>query len=161
MAVLVRRRIVERGSSMSNAMMRMTEARTLHLAFVVVLTACSSAAPTSRGSALPSAAVAQVDGPAPPRSDGWPCRFPEEADRLGVDEAVVLFTVMVRADGIPESVEILRDPGAGFGEAARACVMSRRFRPALDASGNPARGSTPPIRLRFWREPSATGVPSP
>jgi protein TonB len=99
----------------------------------------------------------QVEGPslaraARPSSTEWSsCPFPAEADIEQVDYAVVTLIVTVRVDGTPRSVQVLSDPGHGFGRAARMCALSRRYEAALDRQGLPIVGSTPPFRVSFTR----------
>jgi protein TonB len=71
------------------------------------------------------------------------CPFPPEA--------FVSIVVTVRPDGTPLSVNVVSDPGHGFGRAARMCALSRRYSPALDRNGAPTTQASPPIRIRFNR----------
>ncbi len=84
-------------------------------------------------------------------SKSWSCPFPDEADTDQVDFAQVTVIVTVRGDGSPQSVQVVNDPGHGFGRAARMCALARRYNPGLDADGNPVTKSTPPIRVTFSR----------
>jgi periplasmic protein TonB len=84
-------------------------------------------------------------------SSNWNCPFPPEADADQIDQALVNIVVTVRPDGTPVSVNVVSDPGHGFGRAARMCALSRRYTPALDRSGTPIAAATPPIRVRFTR----------
>ncbi|MDC3958008.1 hypothetical protein KEG38_29395 [Polyangium jinanense] len=84
-------------------------------------------------------------------SSAWDCPFPPEADAEQIDQAVVSIVITVRADGTPQSVNVMSDPGYGFGRAARLCALSRRYTPALDRAGTPRVAATPPIRVRFTR----------
>jgi len=59
--------------------------------------------------------------------------------------------VMVRADGTPESVRVVADPGHGFGRAARQCAMRQRYEPAQDREGHTLAGTMPPINVTFRR----------
>jgi protein TonB len=104
-------------------------------------------------------AAAPGDGPsegpdrsrrAAPEADDWRCSdlFPAAAE---VDEAKVTIAVRVRADGVPLGVDTLRDPGRGFGTAARACAMRQRYVPALDREGAATDGTTRPFVVRFAR----------
>jgi protein TonB len=79
------------------------------------------------------------------------CPFPSEADVDQVDYAVVTLVVTVRPDGTPRSVQVVSDPGHGFGRAARMCALSKRYTPAWDHDGNAIMGTTPPIRVTFTR----------
>ncbi len=86
-------------------------------------------------------------------STDWNCSsfWPTEADVAQIDEAVVRVQVSVKADGTPQTVKILSDPGSGFGSAAIRCAMRQRFRTALDHDGNSQPGSTNPFNIRFNR----------
>jgi protein TonB len=72
-------------------------------------------------------------------------------DGASVDTAVVQVAVTVSADGKAMRVEVLSDPGQGFGAAARVCAMMRSYRPARDKAGRPVTSKTPPFRIRFTR----------
>jgi hypothetical protein len=61
--------------------------------------------------------------------------FPPAADAYAVDEAWVVLGVDVAADGKARSVDVLRDPGYGFGDAARAWALTAKYVPALNADG--------------------------
>jgi protein TonB len=110
----------------------------------------------------PSKGAGRTDGPvsgAPDRSrpaslagsKDWKCDFPPEADIDQIDEAFVVVQVATRADGSPERVNVISDPGHGFGRAARLCAMKERYDPALDRDGNAVAGGTKSIRIRFER----------
>jgi protein TonB len=64
---------------------------------------------------------------------------------------MVVLRVSVRSDGTADAVKVISDPGAGFGQAARACALRTRFRPALDDAGAVVAAWSPPIRVRFVR----------
>ncbi|MCB9661531.1 MAG: energy transducer TonB [Sandaracinaceae bacterium] len=81
----------------------------------------------------------------------WRCAWPTEADSLGIDAQTVVLRAVVGADGRALSVDILADPGHGFGAAALPCARNARFEAALDASGQPYVATSPPIRVRFTR----------
>jgi periplasmic protein TonB len=80
-----------------------------------------------------------------------PCRgfFPTRAQ---ADRGEVQLKVRVEADGKVRSVTIARElPAAqGFGFAARDCLMSKRFSPALDKAGHPV-SVLSPVTIRFSR----------
>ncbi|MGC4067736.1 MAG: hypothetical protein QM784_24420 [Polyangiaceae bacterium] len=100
-----------------------------------------------------NAAAAGPDLSRSPRPSGadWNCSslFPRDPD--AGDYATVSIVVTVGTDGAPKSVTILRDPGHGFGAAARACAMSQRYAVGLDRQGSPVLSTTPPITVRFTR----------
>jgi protein TonB len=89
----------------------------------------------------------EVVQPAAPNPHGaWDCDFPWAN---GLAHAKVGLVVNVRPDGTPESVEIVSDPGHGFGPAAHDCAMRQRFLPARDRNGNPVVGKTRPFTVRY------------
>jgi protein TonB len=81
----------------------------------------------------------------------WNCPWPAEADAEQVNEQTVVLQASVRADGRADNVDILRDPGFGFGAAARLCALRTRFDPARDGTGQPIIARSPPIRVHFFR----------
>jgi periplasmic protein TonB len=101
--------------------------------------------------APPAAAGPDRSRNAAPAATDWNCSrlFPNDQD--AGDQATVLISVTVLPNGAPRSVAVLRDPGHGFGAAARSCALGERYRPALDRDGNPALATTPPITVRFTR----------
>jgi protein TonB len=81
----------------------------------------------------------------------WDCPFPAEADTEQIDFQRVQIVVTVRADGTPQDVKVVGDPGHGFGRAARQCALRRRYNPASDRQGNPVLSTMPPINVTFKR----------
>jgi periplasmic protein TonB len=81
----------------------------------------------------------------------WDCGFPSEADPDKITYAAVRVAVTVRADGSAESVEVLDDPGNGFGRVARACALGHRFLPALNREGRAISATTRPFAIGFRR----------
>jgi protein TonB len=81
----------------------------------------------------------------------WSCAWPFQADTAQIDEQTVVIRVVVDAEGIAESAEVVADPGHGFGQAAVTCARRTRFTPALDHRGQPVRALSPLIRVRFTR----------
>ncbi len=82
----------------------------------------------------------------------WACPWPAEGDARQVDQETVVLRASVRADGRVDRVDVLEDPGYGFGRAARDCALaSRAFAPALDADGKQVAAQSPPIRVHFFR----------
>jgi protein TonB len=63
----------------------------------------------------------------------------------------VVIRVGVRADGRAERVDVVSDPGLGFGPAAGNCALGTRFQPARNAAGEPIAATSPLIRVRFFR----------
>jgi len=103
-------------------------------------------APTGPAVGVDRARTATVAG-----SKDWNCPFPPEADSEQIDQAFPTIQVAVRADGTPEKVTVLSDPGHGFGRAATRCAMLQHFDAALDHDGNAIPGLTKSLRVRFER----------
>jgi len=82
---------------------------------------------------------------------GWNCPWPAEADAQEVNEQTVVLRASVRPDGRADNVDVLSDPGFGFGAAARLCALRTRFEPARDPAGQPIAALSPPIRVHFFR----------
>jgi periplasmic protein TonB len=80
----------------------------------------------------------------------WNCPFPSQADAEGIDRAVVTIHVLVGANAQVRTVGVVRDPGHGFGAAARRCALARRWQPALDRDGRPIAASVT-LNVRFVR----------
>jgi protein TonB len=84
-------------------------------------------------------------------ADGeWNCPFPEEANLEQIDEARVTLQITVGADGAPTSVNVVSEPGNGFGREAKRCALGKRFSPALDHDGNPT-SATSKVTIHFTR----------
>lgn len=111
---------------------------------------------TSRGGGAP---LPPPPKPTPDRSRpaslhgdrAWDCDFPSEAEAAGIRNVVVVLRILVRADGRAQKVEVVSDPGYGFGAQARFCAAQHHYRPALDRDGQPIQASLGPIRIRFYR----------
>jgi protein TonB len=73
--------------------------------------------------------------PAAPVSRNWNCPFPPEADIEQINYMRVSVVVQVNSEGNPKSVEVLNDPGFGFGRAARQCALKQSYRSALNREG--------------------------
>ena len=105
-----------------------------------------------RSPALP---LALFEGPGEPPTWADPgdstCGFPPEASTPRIDAAAVSLRVLVGADGLPKAVQVLEEPGFGFGSAAARCAMARKYQPGTDERGISVASWTPPIRLRFLR----------
>lgn len=86
-------------------------------------------------------------------STDWNCSsfWPAEADSEQIDQALVTIQVTVGPDGKPMKVDVVKDPGHGFGLAAKRCAMRESFQTALDMNGNAIVSSTKPFRVRFER----------
>ncbi|MDB4975582.1 MAG: hypothetical protein JWN48_3923 [Myxococcaceae bacterium] len=86
-------------------------------------------------------------------SRSWPCGWPSEAEDLDADEVLVTVRASIGADGSVQDIEVIDDPGNGFGKRASLCARTKvRFDPALDASGQPVAGRTPPLHIKFVRD---------
>jgi protein TonB len=68
-------------------------------------------------------------------SRNWNCPFPPEADIEQINYMRVSVVVQVNSEGNPKSVEVLNDPGFGFGRAARQCALKQSYRSALNREG--------------------------
>ena len=116
---------------------------------------------TSRKAAMgPVAPEAPKSGPAGTRSQArpvsldqsaWNCPWPAEADAEQVNEQTVVLRATVGVDGRAEHVDVISDPGFGFGAAARLCAQRTRFEPARNAAGQPIPAESPPVRVHFYR----------
>ncbi len=120
---------------------------------------------TSRGtSQTPARGIVAVDGtgdgaartrsqarPVSLDQAAWNCPWPAEADAQQVNEQTVVLRATVSIDGRVDHVDVLSDPGFGFGSAARLCAMRTRFEPARASAGEPIGAISPPIRVHFFR----------
>ena len=79
------------------------------------------------------------------------CTWPAEADRAGVDFAIVEIRVCISIDGAVTGIVVLKDPGFGFVEHVRECLPSARFAPGKDAAGIAVASGTPRFRVTFTR----------
>ena len=122
----------------------------------------TSSAGTSRKPVLAETLSSQATRNVPPAirdrarpvsldQSAWNCPWPAEADAQQVNEQTVVLRATIRADGRAASVEVLTDPGFGFGAAARLCALRTRFEPAHNPSGLPIAAPSPPIRVHFFR----------
>ena len=86
-----------------------------------------------------------------PLSLDWDCSrlFPPGSSTP--DSASVIVAVSVGEHGRARAVSIVRDPGHGFGAAARACALAQRYVPALDRDGRAIAATTAPITIFFTR----------
>ena len=99
----------------------------------------------------PSLAVGNRARPVSLDQSAWNCPWPAEADAQQVNEQTVVLRASIGADGRADTVEVLTDPGFGFGAAARLCALRTRFEPAHDRVGLPIAAQSPPIRVHFFR----------
>jgi protein TonB len=100
----------------------------------------TAAVPTGVGTGTPKAtavAAPKVDlSRAPtPNTKNWDCGWPAEADSEGINFMKVQIAVTVTADGRARSVTVLKDPGFGFGRAARSCALRTAYTAALNSDG--------------------------
>jgi len=105
------------------------------------------------GSTTDGTGDADVDRSAPVSlpAKQWSCPWPKEADDLGVDRQEVLIRVVVDERGRVVDVDVLADPGFGFGQATLECAKTERFEPARDAQGVPYAATSGPLRVKFRR----------
>jgi protein TonB len=99
---------------------------------------------------LPAAPAVDRSRPPTPLSKNWDCPFPSEAEAEGINAIKVQVVVTVSPDGRPRNVTVLKDPGFGFGRAARACALRNAYTPALDPTGKPIEQSFS-VAVRFTR----------
>lgn len=111
--------------------------------------AAASGAPTPK--TPPGEEVTDRSRGASPSGGDWSCShlFPSDPD--APDQAAVTLVVEVDGGGRASSIRVVRDPGFGFGDAARRCAASQRFTPALAPDGAPIAGRTRPFVVRFSR----------
>jgi hypothetical protein len=88
---------------------------------------------------------------APRLDETDPCRgfFPRHAV---ADASRVTLAVVIEPGGQVRSASVVEEapPGDGFGEAARTCLHTKVFAPALGRDGRPVR-ATATVRIRFSR----------
>ena len=112
--------------------------------------AVAGGAPTGRGT-VPAPPSRDLSRAALPVNTNWNCGFPAEADMEQINSAVVRIVVTVSPEGRAKSVQVMQDPGYGFGALARQCALRMRFNPGYDALGKPVTKTTPPFTVRFNR----------
>ncbi|MBK7583489.1 MAG: energy transducer TonB [Myxococcales bacterium] len=108
---------------------------------------------TKPGAPAGPAPTAAKDGsrPAAPTSRSWNCGFPPEADFDQIDYATVMISVTVGTDGRAKSVNVLNDPGHGFGRLAKSCALRMQYTAGIDKDGQPVTKTTSPFPVRFTR----------
>ena len=115
-----------------------------------------AAVPTGSGTGAPKVAAVpagpkvDLSKPPTPLSKDWDCPFPSEAESEGINSMVVQVAVTVTPQGRARTATVLRDPGSGFGRAARACALRNTYSPGLNSSGQPVE-QTFPVKVRFTR----------
>ena len=82
----------------------------------------------------------------------WRCPWPAEAEGLDIHTQVVVLRAVVNERGKALHVNLLVDPGHGFGSAALTCAAAVTFEPARGRDGTPYAATSPPIRVTFTRE---------
>jgi protein TonB len=112
----------------------------------------ASGVPNGTGTATAPAAPEKSQArSALPTERNWSCGFPAEADMEQINFAKVTLVVTVAADGKAKKVDVLNDPGYGFGKLARQCAFRKQYTPGLDRSGQAITTTTPPFTVRFTR----------
>ncbi len=102
----------------------------------------------------PGPAVGTPDRSRPATRSGssdWKCPWPSEADAEQIDDAYVTVQISVKPDGHAAKVNVINDPGHGFGREARLCAMRETYNNALDRDGIAIPGETRPFRIHFER----------
>jgi hypothetical protein len=122
--------------------------------------AAGAASGTGTAVARPTVAAAAPGEVVTPASDLSRAPRLEEADACrgffprgaSSDSATVSLLVIVRPSGAVGSVSLLAESpaGEGFGAAARTCLASKRFTPALDRAGGAATAAAR-VNVRFLR----------
>jgi hypothetical protein len=110
-------------------------------AFATLACTKSSGAPTTPAEPQPSEAR--------PLGSSWAsCGFPPEAQ---ASVGITCLRVLVSPNGAPSTVEITSAPEPAFAEHARRCALSKTYRPARTAAGEPLSAYTPTFCVRFQR----------
>jgi protein TonB len=103
--------------------------------------------PRSKDVLTPAADLSQK----PHLNESDPCRgfFPQGA--LDDTAQVGVMVVVAQTGSVEQATVVLESPGGqGFGNAARACMLSKRFTPARDRSGDPT-ATAVRVNVRFRR----------
>jgi protein TonB len=119
-----------------------------------VTAGASTSTVTGGGEARPAAAAPGIDRSRGARLSGgveWRCPFPAEADDAGIDSALVSLALRITPQGSVETVNVLHDPGHGFGSEAKRCALRKRWDAGLDRTGRPV-ASDIRVNVRFVRE---------
>ena len=106
------------------------------------------------GNGKPDAPLTKPDLSRPPLplDTNWTdCGFPPEADTDQINFMRVRVIVTVGLDGRAQKVNVLNDPGHGFGRQAQQCAYRKSYGIGLDVDGKPIVSTTPPISIRFER----------
>jgi protein TonB len=61
--------------------------------------------------------------------------FPAEARKAKISSAVVMLDAMISADGQPDDIRVVSDPGNGFADNAVKAVKKWKFKPAATKDG--------------------------
>ena len=61
--------------------------------------------------------------------------FPPEARKAKISSAVVMLDVMISADGQPDDIRVVSDPGHSFADNAVKAVRKWKFKPAAMKDG--------------------------
>jgi TonB family protein len=109
---------------------------------MIFLCACVGALLLASSASSPHS-CAQADNSAPSDHPASPpiCRscpqpdFPSEARKAKISHAVVLLDVMISADGQPDDIRVVSDPGYGFADNAVKAVKKWKFKPAATKDG--------------------------
>lgn len=88
--------------------------------------------------ATTATAQAQRSIPQLVNGDAFPCEVHNHIDDLKNKSAFI--AIHVGPDGVAQTVDVLEDPGSGLGDTARQCAMAQKYRPAVDAKGQPTTG---------------------
>src|SRR5229473_2882699 len=115
-----------------------------------LLTAASGSLPISWAQAGSDNSASSSEHPAsPPTCKSCPQPdFPPEARKAKISSAVVMLDVMISAEGQPDDIRIVSDPGHGFADSAVKAVKKWKFKPAATKDGKKVPTRTK-IEIRF------------
>ncbi len=111
----------------------------------------TSGVPDARPAPTAPPPAPDLSRPASPLHRDWACAWPEDAQDSELRDARVTVRVSVDPSGLPSRIAVLSAPPGGFAEAAQSCAGQQRYRPALDAAGNPLAADTPLLNVHFVR----------
>jgi hypothetical protein len=114
----------------------------------VALAAFATLACTKSSGAPATSAEPQLSEARPLGTSWASCGFPLEAQ---ASVGIVCLRVLVGPNGAPSTVEITSAPEPAFAEHARRCALSKTYRPATTAAGEPVAAYTPTFCARFQR----------
>jgi hypothetical protein len=112
------------------------------------LTALATSACTKSFGGSATSAEPQLSEARPLGTSWASCGFPPEAQ---ASVGVICLRVLVSPNGAPSTVEITSAAEPALAEHARRCALSKTYRPATTAAGEPVAAYTPTFCVRFQR----------